>query len=238
MCASGKLSLLVVHPDSEQGEKLQKRAAALEMFSEVNLQCELASAKSLLTEGKISDFIFVSTRFAAAMLQEFIQEAKLTQGGELSAYILIIPKKSDQTLDSEIIAQYDAFLSEPPSREELQNLTTIASRVKTYNVRRAEIEKHLPIGEDCKEHLDAICFYKALGEDFEEPLQRLRESSKQLSTLAEESEELFLELMYRIFEKLPPPPQLSYSGPSRRVKKQIEDYISSYKEKLKTTYQK
>ncbi|MCB9030217.1 MAG: hypothetical protein H6619_04135 [Deltaproteobacteria bacterium] len=212
---------LIVDPDSKARVRLKEAAKIQRIFGRINVSSSLLHAKQRLQEGETEcDVVFLAEQFDMEDIAEFIKVAKKTEFGEDCAYILVIKSEDTEgtTEATSVLAGVHGILQAPYSVNRLQEIVSIASRVKGENeVRRRKDAIRTLIQKLVKEY-DKITSYMSKGMNVTRSVERFQERCQQLKKFQDdEAFAMYCDIAIDVFQKSRPKKR-DYGGASKRIR--------------------
>lgn len=224
-------SALIVDPDIEARMRLKQATSVTPLFSSVHQFSNLRDALSSVRESEHCDITFISKRLSGEDIQAFIQEARKTRAGGLSAYVLLLDERHREStaIASMMVHGLDGFLFEPYSVEHLTDITELATRVHTEQLQaRTKVAVKLLLN-NIIEQLDMLSSLKSVGIASTRGMNELKRLISSVRALGPEAEAVYLEIVPDCFCEAPLPRKLfsvvKYRGASERVKKKLEEKL-------------
>ena len=157
------------------------------------------------------DLVFVSSCFDPDTVYRFVSEAKATQHGKNSAYILMVRVKEQESsfIVNNIMHGIDGFVLEPLSVDTFIEVVKAArEKVKEGPVELDQGGKkalvRFLIG-DAIQQIDMAAFRLAVGNSPGYALKDLKETAAKISNIMHESLDEYFDLLTEAMGNLPPP---------------------------------
>lgn len=228
-----KYDSLVIDTDVSARNRLKQAMMSLIQFGSTAFVGTLKEAVDNLANNRKSDVVFISFRFPKEQITQFIKDAKLTKGGQDSAFVMILEnaKQDSSSVAQNVLVGADGMLFEPFSVDSLVEITNVAARVRAERSDARERAALSFLLHDITQQLDVLASLKSRGFDVGSTHKKLRDMCAVLTTLEPRSVQIYLELAIEAFENAPLPKELpkgrNYSGASTRIKKLLEKKIIS-----------
>lgn len=230
---------LIIEPEAGRRLRLKQAMNQLGTFRKTEHLEQLQRTLEKLKNGVPNDVLFISDSFSPDDCTNFINNAKATEAGQDSAYVLVHKSTSDEETahDDAILLGLDGVLFEPYSADKLVEITELASRVRKerwLNRERIRLKRMLP---EIMGKLNLAATFKSNGFQAVTSSDSFKRSCRKACADSPESIAIFLELVLEEFEKAEIPEDLpekrKYDGSSERVKVRIEKRtISELENKL------
>ncbi len=233
-----KFDAYIVDPELDSRMRLKTATTAVHNFGKVHQLGTLREAVQRLGTSDRCDVMFVSHRFDKSEIQTFVRDAKKTQQGQDTAYILMlnIGKNDAATVATNVMMGVDGFLFEPYSVDQLLEITLLAQRVKKERSNAREKAAMQFLITDVITQIDLIAYLKSCGYEVSASLKKFKEMCSVLTRLEGDSINTYYEVAIKMFEEAPLPTKIvqtqkKYGGASSRVKKKLGDKVAAELEK-------
>lgn len=226
-----KLSALLIDPDIEARMRLKTITGSVIEFGLVEYSQSLSDALQKVGTGSVYDVVFVSNRIPEADFQAFIKKAKETQGGQDTAFVLVLStnNQGNATVAKNVIGGADGFLFEPYSVDNVMDTTFLATRVKKERSFAREKAALGMLVKDIIPQLDQLAYLKSCKMDTARGLKKLEEFCSPIRNLTAELLQVYFEEAVINFSFAPVPKNISkfkkYGGVSDRIKKRMEKKV-------------
>jgi DNA-binding NarL/FixJ family response regulator len=236
-----KFDGLIIDPDIESRMRLKQVCASLVNFGKVYPLQSATEGIAKLGVERHCDVIFVSSKLGQDNVSTFIKDAKATQAGQDTAYILIVANKDS---GSALIAQSvmmgaDGVLTEPYSVDILVEITQLSARVRKERSTAREMAALKILLADMVQQIDLIAFSKSCEYEVGTSFKHLKQACAVLAGLEAESLTKYYELAIEAFGAAPVPVHLQqrkkYGGASNRIKKRMADKLATEVQKVAST---
>ncbi|MCB0335675.1 MAG: hypothetical protein KDD62_05195 [Bdellovibrionales bacterium] len=221
-----KYSAVVIDNDMQARMRLKAATASVHNFGEVKLVNNFNECLAYLGDRKHVDVVFLANRFSSEDQKKFIQKAKSLDGGQDSAYVIVMGTDSQ---DSQAVAQNvligaDGFLLEPFSVDNLLEITRLAARVKRERSFEREAAAIRILVKDVIKQVDRCWFLKRCDFDPSQGFKKLGQICEMFNEFANNSWDAYITVLCDEFNKAPVAsgPEKDYQGVSARVKKRME----------------
>ena len=226
-----KYESLVIDTDVNARNRLKQAMMSVFQFGSTAFVATLKEALDNLANHRKADVVFISFRYPKEQITQFIKEAKLSKGGQDSAFVMILEntKQDSSSVAQNVLVGGDGMLFEPFSVDSLVEITNVAARVRAERAESRERAALSFLLHDITQQLDVLASLKSRGFDVGGTHKKLRDLCAVISTLEPNSLKIYLELAVEVFENAPLPRELpksrTYSGASSRIKKRLEQKI-------------
>lgn len=224
-----KYNAIVIDPDTQARMRLKTATASVPFFGEVRLQSSLDETLRMLNSAAHQDVVFIANRFEQKDITRFVKGGKETQGGQDSAYVIVLSTKDQEStaVASNVLGGADGLLFEPYSVDQLVEITELAARIKAERSQEREAAALKFLMQDIVKQIDRVAYIKSCGFDVGRNLKLLKDMCGVFETLDEATMALYYEIAAIAFESAPVPnyPKKNYKGVSERVRKKMEQKI-------------
>ena len=212
--------------------RLKQATSPINEFGAVSPLGSFNEASAQLNSDRITDVIFISSRFPQEQLSPFISAAKATKGGQDAAYVIVTKSAGDgaRAIAEIMMIGGDGMLCEPYSVDTLLEITLLSARVKKE---RSEQREKVAIGiivKDIIAQLDLVACLRASGCEPGLSIKKLKDLSAMVHGMSPESQRLYIEVATQSFIDAPLPPKAlgvkKYGGVSSRIKKKMEQKMA------------
>ena len=215
--------VLIVDSDLESRSKLKQAAREISCYGQITTVNYLSEALEHLNAKRKCDLVFVSNTFDQNDILEFLKKARDSDLGSICSYVLVMKsgKKESTDIAKSMIAGFNGMLLEPYSVDAMVDISKMARKVKVEALnKRIRAASELVVPTLIKE-IDRLAALKKLGNQTTVSIGA-RKAIELVSSLGKDILEGYFETLCDRFEALPPPASYDYSGPSKRLKKQLE----------------
>jgi len=226
------LKAFIIDPDSSSRLMLRQVMTTIPDFKTVLQFSSPAEALNSFNSSSAVDVVFISYTIGKQIVKNFIQQAKNTQAGQDTAYVVILQSQAEgKALLAEIMMDGgDGILCKPFSVEQLREITHISLRVKKERFESREKAALSLLVPEIAKQLDLVCSIKLSGIQPDSSFKVLREQCQKIIQRGEASFEIYANILKSHLKTVPPPPPLAqsfkvYSGASRRLKAKMEKKI-------------
>lgn len=236
-----KFDGLIIDPELDARMRLKQVCSSLVNFGKVYPVGSFTECLGKLKSEQHTDVVFVSARLGQANISDFIKDAKATQQGQDSAYILVIPSKDSASamVAQSVMMGADGLLFEPYSVDQLVEITNLSARVRRErSAAREEVALRFLIN-DIIQQIDLIAYSRSCGYETGTAMRTFKQACTVLASLEPDSLKLYYRLVPDIFETAPVPANLfqrkKYGGASSRVKRRMAEKLAGEVEKVAQT---
>lgn len=215
--------VMIVDADLESRSKLKQAAREIRCYGKIMSLNYLSEALEHLSGKPECDLLFISNAFSQDDIVDFLNKARATEFGSMCSYVLVMKSGKKETTDiaKSMIAGFNGMLLEPYSVDAMVDISKMARKVKIEAVnKRIRAASELVVPTLIKE-VDRLAALKLLGVPTTVSLGA-RKALELVNSLGKDILEGYFETLCERFSAVPPPTKVDYSGPSQRLKKQIE----------------
>ncbi|MCC6933705.1 MAG: hypothetical protein IT292_10720 [Deltaproteobacteria bacterium] len=215
--------VLIIDADLESRTKLKQAAREINCYGKISSVSYFSEAMEFLHTKRECDLIFISNAIAQSEIVTFMQQARETDKGSSSSYILVMKagKRESTDIAKSMVAGFNSMLLEPYSVDSMVEISKLARKIKVEAYeRRARAASELVIPTLIKE-VDRLAALHSIGH----PTNVSAGAKKALALITSMGNEAlsgYYEAMINKFGQVSPPAVTHYEGPSKRLKDRME----------------
>jgi DNA-binding NarL/FixJ family response regulator len=229
----------IVDPEGSSRLKLKRAAEESSLFEDVGMFDTIAGAQRAFVSDSKCDIVFVSYRFPLSESSSFLNSVRTLSSGKDTVFVLVSENVCDPTVVSRhVAAGFSGFLVEPYSLEALNEIVTLAKKIRVQLSSTAEESMLRMLVRDIFGKFDITVALRRASIEPRESKRLLHESCEVLPGLPKEQLELFYSYAAEYLDERKCmqllPEGYRYIGQSRRVPIQVEkDLLRNLQEQLK-----
>jgi len=199
------LSALILEPDQSVRSRFRQLTEANSAFARCIASSTLAEGGERLRRGITFDAIYISTRFDATVVSQFIVSARRGTPKETPAHLIVVARDSNSTSMRQYeVGKPDGYLLEPLVSRDLDGSVDFVKRFKETQQVTDIVLKQEP--QQCVVNIKALCARMAVAIDRGKPgLKDLRELSKRVDLLNEDQKLQYYEELVKYMSEFRTP---------------------------------
>ncbi len=236
-----KYDALIIDPDMTTRSRLKQVCASVVNFGRVVPIGSCFETMEQIRGDARYDVVFISHHIPQEQIPPFIKDAKLTPGGQDTAYILVLPTKEQASGDvaQAMMIGADGVLFEPYSVDILVEITLLAAKVRKERRAARDEAAFRFLLNDLIQQIDVIAYSKSCGYEIGPAMRNFRQACAVVSTIDADSVDIWYKTAVDMFEAAPIPAALlqrkKYGGASTRVRQRMTEKISAEVGKMAPT---
>lgn len=226
-----KLNVLAIEPESDARSRVNYALTDAGTFGTVEMSASLKDSSTKIALGAAYDVVFVSQRLKDREVMSFVRKCKDTRAGRDATYIMILSsnENSEASIRLKHALGLDAFLLEPYSAEQLEEVVDFSFEIRTD---REDLRNRTAISLsliDIMEQLNLVAFLAKCSFSTKRSWERLKEMCEPLREMSRSCEKTYFELVEHLFPQAPFPkhfkPDEYHKGVTKRVSEKMERRI-------------